>query len=141
MPNLNLINCNTPSFIKKPVIGGRPARFIIKIGRFNVVILLITIKIGAEAVVYRTKYLQALTRGADITQLMCIRPEKNINTKMFLDPTPQLAATAILKIKTPFIKNLGVMVSIRNTGATFCQVRKKNELILDRFEMRAAPQK
>lgn len=96
---------------------------------------------GAETVVYRIKYLHALSRGADITQLICISPEKNMRTKMFFDPTPQLAATTILNIKIPLIKNFGVVVIIRKTGAIFCQVRKKNELTFDRFDTRAAPQK
>jgi len=48
-PILSGINCSTLSFMRNPVMGGKPARFIIRIGRFNVAGLFMTTKMGAEA--------------------------------------------------------------------------------------------
>ena len=74
-----------------------------------------------------------------MTQLICIRPEKNIRTCSFFEPIPQLAATILLRSTIPTIYVL--FVSNRNIGVIFCHVRKIRLNHLDSFSIKDTPQK
>ena len=132
MPAPRLKVWNTISFMKKPVRGGMPAIFIMRIG------WKVEIKIGAVTKAYRIKYLQPTSMGADKIHLLCIKPEKNNNTSICFDPTLHVTATMIFIMTTNDIFGI---INNKRTGANFCQVRKTNELKGVRLVTKGTPQK
>ena len=100
-----LFLCNTCNFIKNPVKGGKPPRFIIRIGRLYVVLSMRTGYVIAE---YIKRYQKAIFTGVDNNHPMCMSPEKNIRIATVFVPIPQEDATAIFTISTQVKINLEV---------------------------------
>ena len=124
--------------MKKPVIGGRPPRFIISSDRLTV---LPVKKTGSVDNIYNNIYKTAQFSGADNTHLMCISPEKNRRIQSLLAPIPLVAATTTFNRISPLSILFGLVTNNKKTGASFCHVRKIKAVELVSLVMTTPPQK
>lgn len=124
--------------MKKPVIGGKPPRFIISIARLMLPPVRNT---GSVDNIYNNIYKMAQLRGADNNHPMCIRPEKNNRNQRLFAPIPLVAAiTTFIRI-SPLRILFGLVTNNKKAGAIFCQVRKIKAVELVSLVMMIPPQK